>query len=139
MQAKEKSAPVIPARRPEPPRTPRKEDEFSLVPCPRRRSSRAQLFHDSLHGLDAIGVGWSESRMHFEVGQCLSQTALHLPRDAAVVVGLGIFRIEPDRLVEIRDRAVEIALGTPGAAAVDVGDRKSTRSELQSHSFISYA
>jgi hypothetical protein len=59
--------------------------------------------------------------MHFEVSQCLLQTALHLPRSAAVVVGLGIFRIEPDRLVEVRDRPVEVALGAPGAAAVDIG------------------
>jgi hypothetical protein len=59
--------------------------------------------------------------MHFEVGQCLSQTALLLPRHAAVVVGLGILRIESDRLVEIGGCPVEVALGAPCGAAIDVG------------------
>ena len=59
--------------------------------------------------------------MHLEVSQCRLQTAFLLPRHAAVVIGFGIFRIEPDRLVIVRDGPVEVAPGTPGAAAVDVG------------------
>src|SRR5262249_31330321 len=49
-------------------------------------SSCAQFFQYALHCLQAIWVGWSELRMHFEVSQCLLQTALLLPRNAAVVV-----------------------------------------------------
>src|SRR5689334_8004777 len=86
--------------------------------------SCVQFFRYALHSLQAIWVGWSELRMHFEVGQCLSQAVLLLPSNAAVVVGLGILRIEPDCLVEVRDRPVEVALGAPGAAAVVVGVRE---------------
>ena len=59
--------------------------------------------------------------MHLEVSQCRLQTAFLLPRHAAVVIGFCIFRIEPDRLVIIRDGPVEVALVAPGAAAIDVG------------------
>src|SRR5450759_4220062 len=54
-------------------------------------SSCAQFFQYALHSLQAIWVGWSELRMHFEVSQCLLQTALLLPRNAAVVVAWASF------------------------------------------------
>jgi hypothetical protein len=42
-------------------------------------------------------------------------------RHAAVVEGLGEFRIDPDRLAVIREGAVEVAFGTVrGAAVVEV-------------------
>src|SRR5262245_25035929 len=103
---------------------PRTSSRVRVAPSP-----CAQFFQYALHSLQAIWVGWSELRMHFEVGQCLSQTALLLPRNAAVVEGLGVFRIEPDCLVEVRDRPVEVALGAPGAAAVVIGVPK-FRTEL---------
>ena len=59
--------------------------------------------------------------MHLEVSQCLSQTAFHLPRHAAVVIGFGIFRIELDRLIVVRDGPIEVTPAPPGAAAVVVG------------------
>jgi hypothetical protein len=38
--------------------------------------------------------------------------------DAAVEVAAVVFRIDPDRLAEIRDGAVDVALGLPGDAAL---------------------
>jgi hypothetical protein len=50
----------------------------------------------------AVWIGRSELRVHLEVSQCRSQAAFLFPRHAAVVTGFGIFRIELDRLVEVR-------------------------------------
>jgi hypothetical protein len=75
--------------------------------------------------------------MHFEIGQCLSWTAIPFPSHAAVVVGLGIFRIEPKRLDEILYGPVEVALvaigevdmkSAPGPVRVSRTDRRSDRS-----------
>ena len=41
---------------------------------------------------------------------------------AAIAVGERVFRIEPDRLGEVRDGAVEIALDRVGETAVVMGD-----------------
>ena len=46
---------------------------------------------------------------------------LDLPCNASGQVGGGVFRIEPDRLVILGNRAVEVALEAPGDAAVVVG------------------
>jgi len=40
---------------------------------------------------------------------------------AAIVVGLGIIRIEPDPVVEVSDRAIILALAVVGDAAIAVG------------------
>jgi hypothetical protein len=45
-------------------------------------------------------------------------------REAAAGVSLGIFRIEPDRLVVFGDGAVVVALVVVGEAATVVGDRE---------------
>ena len=51
-----------------------------------------------------------------------SKSPLAAPGEAAVGVGGGVFRIEPDRLVEVGDGAVVVALVALGDAAVGVGD-----------------
>ena len=50
--------------------------------------------------------------------------ALVVVGDAAVVVGLGIFRVDLDRLVEIVNRPVVLAFIPIGPAAVVVGNGK---------------
>ncbi len=45
-------------------------------------------------------------------------------RDAAVVIGQRVLRIEPDRGVVAGDGAVDIALPEVGGAAVVIGDRE---------------
>ena len=52
------------------------------------------------------------------------EVALGFPGHAADGVGVGIFRIEPDRLVEVRDGAVEAALVFVLDAAAKVDCRK---------------
>ena len=100
-----------------------------LVPNSRRQAMSAsprhlaQFFRYALHSRQAVSIGRSELRVHLEVSQCRLQIAFHLPRNAAVVIGFGIFRIEPDRLAIIRDGPVEVAPVAPRAAAVDVGAR----------------
>src|SRR5580765_6409159 len=79
----------------------------------------AQFFRYALHSRQAVSIGRSELRVHLEVSQCRLQIAFHLPRYAAVIIGFGLFRIEPDRLAIIRDGTVEVAPVAPGAAAVD--------------------
>jgi hypothetical protein len=64
--------------------------------------------------------------MHFEVSQCLLQTTLHLPRNAAVVVGGRIRRIDPHRLIEIRHGMVEVALCLVRFAATRVDPREAS-------------
>src|ERR1700716_2343609 len=84
-------------------------------------SSHAQYFRYALQRRHAVWIGRSELRVHLEVSQCRMENAFLLPRHAAVVIGFGTFRIEPDRLVDVRDGRVEVAPVAPGAAAVDVG------------------
>jgi len=43
------------------------------------------------------------------------------PSGAAVVVGVGVIRVEADRLVEVGDGAIVIALGLPGVGAAVEG------------------
>jgi hypothetical protein len=54
------------------------------------------------------------------VGSCL--VALHPPCEAATEVRLGVVRVESDRLVEVLDRTVVIALVAVGYTAVVEGD-----------------
>src|SRR5262247_4182436 len=65
-----------------------------IKPFQRRPSSCAQFFRYALHSRQAFSIGRSELRVHLEVSQCRSKTAFLLPRNAAVVIGFGIFRIE---------------------------------------------
>src|SRR5262249_8509294 len=46
--------------------------------------------------------------------------ALCVPGDASGVVGLDVFRVELDCLVQVRDGADKVALGHPGDAATNV-------------------
>src|ERR1043166_4827435 len=96
--------------------------EADILRCPLRATSGrhamsasprhlAQFFRYALHSRQAVSIGRSELSVHLEVSQCRLQIAFHLPRYAAVVIGLGLFRIEPDRLVKVRDGPVEVALG----------------------------
>src|SRR5215469_1424346 len=85
-------------------------------------SSCTQFFLHALHRLWAIWVRWNELRVCFEVSQCLLQTALLHPRNAAVVIGAGMFRIEQDCFGIVRDGPVKVALVGPGDAAVEVGN-----------------
>src|SRR6516165_1418532 len=64
-----------------------------------RPSLCAQFLQYALHSLRTLWVGWSKLRIHFEVSQCLLQTVLDLPCNAAGQVGGGVSRLEPDRLV----------------------------------------
>jgi hypothetical protein len=69
-------------------------------------------------------------RVRVEVGQGLWQTALLLPRHAAIVIGFGKLRIEPDRFVVVRDGAVEVAPVFMFNAAIQVDFRKLLAPEL---------
>ena len=51
-----------------------------------------------------------------------SKSPLPTPGEAAVVVGTGVFRVEPDRLVVVGDGAVVIAFFVPGEGAAVVSD-----------------
>ena len=47
-----------------------------------------------------------------------------LPGEAPVVVGIAEIRIEPDRLVEVRERLLDVAVESAGVAAIAVGERE---------------
>ena len=44
------------------------------------------------------------------VGERLPELAFHAPRERTVAEGVGVQRIEPDRLVQVLDAGVELAL-----------------------------
>src|SRR5262249_22312103 len=54
----------------------------------------------------------------------LVEVALFFPHHAAYVVGTGIFRVEPDRLIEVGGGAAGIALIVPHVAAIGIGERE---------------
>jgi hypothetical protein len=47
--------------------------------------------------------------------------AFFVPSQAAIVVGEGVFRVEPDRVREVGNGAIAIALDLPGEAAAHIG------------------
>src|SRR5215813_11875768 len=89
--------------------------------CQIARHCALNFFSTRSRASGTLWVGWSKLRVHFEVSQCLSQTVLDLPCNAAGQVGGGVFRIEPDRLIILGYGAVEVALEAPSDAAVVVG------------------
>src|SRR6516225_12129937 len=66
------------------------------------------------------GVVWINADRFLVVGESMLEHAHFIPRVAADIVGLGVIRIEPDRLIEVDDRWREITVAVEGDSLLSV-------------------
>src|SRR5215472_12090021 len=78
---------------------------------------------DKASAVHRVGVVRPEPERLVAIAEGLRKVpARYGARQATVLVGSDKFRIDPDRLIVVRDGAVEVVLGAPSVAAVVVGD-----------------